>query len=384
MTNSYVVLSDLLMVDRSEYRFRGEGTYLWSGFSPEQIARIEPLIANDLESRQKAQLTIKRILETLRAIHDYVAEWGKILQSDGESQSLIKYEASSREHIQTQIYNLLSTVSGTQYQGVFGLFFTQDDLLAADESGTEEYKQARSVSGLENEYEPLYDSLLRLISNIVMRLEREDGVSYRVETGLEVQRRPYDEFTVIQTISPDIDTLILSGERYGREGRFRYYSVRWPTTRPSQSFIDALYKIMRSSTKRRRAEQSEPKPTLVNNPEHEYWKQGLVMVTSDGCVGYSLEDTLENWKHLRQRISDTEPEKLSQIWLNTQIGRFVVDRIPQRGEEFRYVTVMSHLNLANEIALLFYHTGVIDVFPSKLSKALHRTLEPFPSDAKST
>lgn len=68
---------------------------------------------------------------------------------------------------------------------------------------------------------------------------------------------------------------------------------------------------------------------------------------------------------------------IQQYRVNTLYGDFVFDIVPVEGENLRYLTVLSHYNLGEQIAMLYKSTGMMFILHSKLAHIVSTALNDF-------
>jgi hypothetical protein len=115
--------------------------------------------------------------------------------------------------------------------------------------------------------------------------------------------------------------------------------------------------------------------------------EGLVIFANDKAFGCSLSHLIESgWEAVRlkelvpilKKLFDDDarmrgtrvgqPFRIQQYRVNTLYGDFVFDIEPVEGESTRHFTILSHYNLARQVAMLYSETGLFYIFPDKLAQ----------------
>jgi len=204
--------------------------------------------------------------------------------------------------------------------------------------------------------------------------------------------------------------LVLEGEVYLDDGKARAYSFRWPTSCSERQFFDGLASVLEPGA----AVPKRAKHSLRLRPLDgvgEEWLEGLIVSTSEGMFGtplrgvslrwlwkaltieaiqaaisrelkvgevstkdprYNAEDDNSSPSHLRggETASETGPPlKISAIRITTTFAHFQFDVLPSDHDD-RYVSVISHMDISEQVSHLCECTSLFAVFPIKLDHTL--------------
>lgn len=176
---------------------------------------------------------------------------------------------------------------------------------------------------------------------------------------------------------------LIRGEKYKKatvgetgteyvEGVFEYYGLHYPANGDEAQFFRAFEEAIAPALRKMKGVQQSP--AEIEAPmggESPFWREGIVIATDRddvGNIGLPLQQYLErgNWQDLqgealqqllRTRIQVEGAIPVAQYRLNTPLGDFAFDVTPEEDEEQREVHVLSHRNIAPQVASLYRLTN---------------------------
>jgi hypothetical protein len=238
--------------------------------------------------------------------------------------------------------------------------------------------------------------LLKLFGRFLVALESTPGFRYDVQTEPASEFRPFETFRITQEPAPDGHDPLASGEKYlPREGGATtgYFAIRWPVVCRVERFLRALRRLLVPLTADLRGDWQAAGRGLtfeyvhVDSPLRE---EGFVVFANEIAFGCPLGAFMRNKNWGRPHLSELHAAvreaygvearrqgfvvppyfKLQQFRVNTQYGDFVFDIEPLPDESRLYLTVLSHYDLARQLAVLYQHTGQLYAFLEKLVEAV--------------
>jgi hypothetical protein len=247
--------------------------------------------------------------------------------------------------------------------------------------------------------------LLKLFGRLIAAIEGASGFRYVVEPDQPSGARPFELFRILQEPTPDGQAPLAVGEKYPAGGpggpRQSFYAVRWPVAARPDKFLQVMKRLVVPLLKGPRAA-SQPVhgelPLARVGEDSPLRREGVIVFANDRAYGLPLEAfphpnswnrlrptrlTPELKAHLEQECRargglEAPPTRIQQYRVNTMFGAFVFDIELAEDESRRYLTVISHYNLARQLALLYAETGLLYVFPEKLAGSLAPAFEEFP------
>jgi hypothetical protein len=235
----------------------------------------------------------------------------------------------------------------------------------------------------------------RLLSEVEEALRVTRGVDYRLEVRPASDAVPFSEYRLVWAgaVEP-----ILAGELYppwcrSDPRKYAYYTARWPIVGTDDQLIASLKKIWRLPTRR----DSHHAQLVLLKEEEPLWEEGVTISTSLGLFAMRLADAAHNnsWENLRfARLGRLVKGTVSAYaglpsgWLpdifhvrvNTPFGDLLFDLTGSPESKYRYMTVISHCNLAPYIAELYMETNTYTRFcmPERIVEIMTQVLCDFP------
>lgn len=196
---------------------------------------------------------------------------------------------------------------------------------------------------------------------------------------------------------------LIRGEKYKKatvgetgteyiEGVFEYYGLHYPTNGDEAQFFRAFEAAVAPVLRKMKgAQQSTDEMEVPMGDESPFWREGIVIATDRddiGNIGLPIQQYLErgNWENLqgealqqllktRIRVEDAIP--VVQYRLNTALGDFMFDVSPEEGEERRVIHVLSHRNIAPQVACLYRLTNTGKEVRADVEALLNEQLKDF-------
>lgn len=242
--------------------------------------------------------------------------------------------------------------------------------------------------------------LLKLFGQLIATIEGAAGFRYVVESDQSEGTRPFETFRILQEPAPDGQAPLAVGEKYWAGGphgpRQSFYAVRWPVAARSEKFLQVMKRLIVPMLKNARPVQGEL-PLARVGEDSPLRREGVIVFANDRAFGLPLEAfpqpnswdrlranrlALELKMHLEQESRargrlEASPTRIQQYRVNTMFGAFIFDIEPAEDESCRYFTVISHYNLARQLALLYAETGLLYVFSAKLASSVAPTFAEF-------
>jgi hypothetical protein len=267
------------------------------------------------------------------------------------------------------------------------------------------HKQGGAEMSRKDEIRQKSTGLLELLGEVLTALGGVPGFDYIVQTQRKDESRPFEELQVVQTPRHGSEPLLF-GEKYNRltteyEEANHYYALRWPVTSMVEDFVSGLMDlIVPLASKEVQGIDKSAVLALSSIDEESYiWQEGVVFTTNsesfgaplaafwskgkEGRDGLDLQEISTSIQRLSYSLSQSgdrgEPDNLliQQYRINTLYGDFVFDIVPVEGERFRYLTVISHYNLGQQIVKLYKSTGMMFIVPTKLAATISNALTDF-------
>lgn len=366
----------------------GERIYPWFVLSPEQIVTAERLgVHNDITACLNAAFSLRN---HMRVISNYLEKRYNLVL-DQDIRRLKNFDRKNYSRLRRTTRAIANSILSVEAGGTYWLMLA--------ERTEQSVNRALVAQGHLNEDQQTEDNsvgdILKLITKLFMKMEAIPGFNYETEVSIKNIRRPYEEFFVSQRPSDTLSPHIVTGEKYSSGGELRYYAIRWEATCSTDEFLSAIKEVVidpftafsNSET------QKELKFRLLTKDDDSIWSEGVIVYTRDQAYGCTLPEITSNWESLRSEnmgnfLREYNVEKghksknssslaIEQYRINTRYGDFVYDIAPQEEQTFRHFTVISHVNLSNEIAYLLQLTSSWFIISTKFADTIHDVLKDF-------
>jgi hypothetical protein len=246
-----------------------------------------------------------------------------------------------------------------------------------------------------------YDTFSNLFGHVVAAIDETIGLEYSVKLSRPDAPFSFSQLSIHSVVGDrcELESMIW-GELYlcespkGLTEQHQYFSIRWPIMCLEDKLIVALQNCLQVTHELNWTGESVPLEPV--DEEHKYWTEGVVVSTPVGSYGMSLESAVGkgDWamldlsrlgsqvEHAVGEIRAPQKRRLlpsiTQLRVNTRFGDIIYDvRVPE-GMRERYLTVLSHCNIATQITDLYERTGMYFCNPCKLSEVLNNVLVRFP------
>lgn len=151
----------------------------------------------------------------------------------------------------------------------------------------------------------------------------------------------------------------------------QYYSCFWRTTEPFTRLASSLNALW-DRIRQRGIEQIQPEGEQRPD-KRDVYLQGLLAFTLKRRHELDLEIPLD-FDKLATLLAD---EGLQSVRINTMIGDFFADVLPEQVGGDTYIGVVSHVNLQEDIFSLFHDTSRFYVWPTTLESVLRTRLSKY-------
>lgn len=245
-------------------------------------------------------------------------------------------------------------------------------------------------------------NLLKWFGKVLAAIEGAAGFKYKIQEEAANDSRPFGLFRVLQEPAPNGHEPLAAGEKYPLElsdSKPAFFTMRWPVVCRAERFLNAMRRLIIPMVRDEDASAQPAKRgfSLKRMGDPELLNQGVIIFANDRAFGCRLDIIVKSneWDKLNLRNISPMVKKLldedslsqghhtsvtprvQQYRVNTTFGDFMFDIESAEDESRRYLTIMSHYNMARQVALLYRYTGQLYIFPEKLANDLAPLLADF-------
>lgn len=345
------------------------------------------------ENAGVALTSATELRDSFRKVTDHFTAKAAVLKSDGARNLYFKMNSQQDQgEIEATFKDIAQKMLSSRTGGIY--YLEQWRATSASVDYAHRLQQGESIMPPKDKIGQKSTGLLELLGQVLQFLGDSSGLEYQTKVRPADGSRPFSEIKIFEHFVADAQEPLIFGETYLRSEQnlsdSSHYALRWPVACTLDDFTSCLGSFLLPISRRQERAGAQESDRLVFQKITEdspIWEEGVLIYVNDEPLGLPIESLLHKrgWGLLSlERVSTclreylgSEDFLIQQYRINTSFGDFVFDVETAEGESKRYLTIISHYNLASQVSVLYNSTGMMLTMPDKLFVTLGGALKEF-------
>lgn len=345
------------------------------------------------ENAGVALTSATELRNSFRKVTDHFTAKAAVLKSAGARNLYFKMNSQQDQgEIEATFKDIAQKMLTSKTGGIY--YLEQWRATSASVDYAHRLQQGESIMPPRDNLGQKSTGLLELLGQVLQSLGDRSGFEYQTKVRPADDARPFGEIKIFEHFVADAQEPLLFGETYLRSeqnpSEFSHYALRWPVVCTLDDFTSCLDGFLLPTSRREGRAGIKGSDRLAFQKITEdspMWEEGILIYVNNEPLGLSIESllhergrgllSLERTASCLHDYLGREDFLIQQYRINTSFGDFVFDIEPAEGESKRYLTIISHLNLAPQVSVLYRATGIMLTMPDKLFSTLGDALQDF-------